>query len=160
MWFPLLARVFACPRPQCRANAFVLSTRLCSNGAKRRRLECNDCGHRWTLHDGEPPGHRGGLLPGQTVSQRRVTEAEVRRILQAKGSAREIARELGRSHPTVLGVLTGRLHVGLAPELPRRTVRSCLQCRHWLGRNCGLGFPDPEDEGPSFAVDCVSWLEK
>lgn len=94
------------------------------------------------------------------MPQRRVTEAEVRRILQASGSATEIARRMGRSHPTVLAILVGRLHADVAPELPRRVSRSCLQCRHWLDRSCGLGFPDPEDEGPQFASDCSSYCER
>lgn len=152
--------LLACPRPLCGARAFVVEVRRCSNGSKRRRLECCDCGHRWTHHEGEPPGRRGGLRPGQSHPWRRVTEQEVRAILTATGSATEIARRTGRSYPTVLGILTGRLHADVAPGLPRRISRSCLQCRHWLERSCGLGLPDPQDEGPGFAADCASFLNK
>ena len=154
-----LTAAFTCPRQLCGARAFVVEVRRCSNGTKRRRLECCDCGHRWTHHEGEPPGHRGGLRPGQPHTWRRVSEAEVRAILRASGSATEIARRVGRSHPTVLGILTGRLHADVAPELPRRISRSCLQCKHWLERSCGLGFPDPEDEGPGFGAECSSYCQ-
>lgn len=148
-----------CPRCNCRSE--ILETRRCSNDSIRRRHRCLSCEHRWTTHQGKPPGHRGGLRPGQRVSQRRITEAEVRAILTATGSASEIAQKLGRSHPTVLSVLTGRRYADLAPELPRRirhSNRTCLSCRHWAGCRCRLGFPDPIDEGPSFGAECASYL--
>ena len=147
-----------CPRPVCHGVGTVLEVRRCSNGAKRRRLECRDCGHRWTAHQGQPPGHRGGLQQGQRLPFTRLTEAEVRAILTATGGAKQIAAQVGRSHPTVLAVLSGTRYADRAPELPRRSSRSCLNCGHWSGR-CGLGFPDPEIEGPTFGADCPSWCD-
>jgi rubredoxin len=137
----------------------VRRTERCSNGAIRRRHQCQSCGYRWTTHEGEPPGRRGGWPAGASWGDRprNLSTAEVELILTSQGSIRQIARAIGRSHPAVAAVLTGRTHADLFPELPRRQVLSCLQCRHWSGR-CGLGFPDPEIEGPAFAVDCGTFL--
>ena len=35
--------------------------------------------------------------------------------------------------------------------------RSCLECQHWQSR-CGMGFPDPLEEGPKFANECLVFL--
>ena len=142
------------PCPECQCTSEVLKTSRCSNGTRRRRHECQVCRHRWTTHEGEPPGHRGGRRPGTTSSYRRLVPEEVRRILEADGSYRQIARQVGRSVPTVAAVVTGQRYAELFPELPRRQVLSCLQCIHWIGR-CGMGFPDPLEESLAFARECA-----
>ena len=147
------------PCPECHCSSEVLKTSRCSNGTRRRRHECSSCRHRWTTHDGEPPGHRGGRRPGTGSSYRRLVPEEVRRILEADGSLRQIARQVGRSVPTVAAVVSGQRYAEWCPELPRRVSLSCLQCQHWAGR-CRLGFPDPDEEGPSAAAWCNSYDER
>ena len=146
------------PCPKCLSRSAVIETRHCSNGTIRRRHECKHCRSRWTTHEGEPPGHRGGRRRGSRNVRRPLSAAEVELILTSTGSISAVARQLGRSRPAVAAVLQGRSHADLFPALPRRQSLSCLQCQHWTGR-CGLGFPDPLDEGPSAAEWCNSYLQ-
>lgn len=44
--------------------------------------------------------------------------------------------------------------VGPDDGLPRQRT-SCHGCQHWKGRRCGFEFPDPLEEGPKFAIDCL-----
>lgn len=147
------------PCPECQCTSEVLKTSRCSNGTRRRRHECRACGHRWTTHDGEPPGHRGGRRPGTSSSYQRLCPEEVRRILEADGSLRQIARQVGRSLPTVAAVISGQRYTEWHPDLPRRVSLSCSQCKHWQNR-CGLGFPDPEEEGLQAATWCNSYSSR
>ena len=144
------------PCPACHNPGSVIETRRCSNGTRRRRHECQTCHHRWTSHDGEPPGHRGGRRPGSRNVRSPLSPAEVEAILRSGDSIRRLARQLGRSRPAVAAVLQGQTHAELFPELPRRQALNCLQCQHWAGR-CGLGFPDPLEEGLQAASWCNSY---
>lgn len=140
---------------ECGGVGVVRESRRCSNGTRRRRLHCQSCSNRWSLFDGEPPGNCGHQhrTYGPTLKA-----AQVRRILLATGSIAAIARETGHCRQTVTAILRGESHQHLCPDLPRRGSLSCLDCRHWQGC-CGLGFPDPEDEGPQFASDCNSYCQ-
>jgi Predicted transcriptional regulator, consists of a Zn-ribbon and ATP-cone domains len=144
------------PCPECHELGQVIESRRCPNGSRRRRLECS-CGHRWTAYQGDPPPP-SRLPPPRHGSHhpRALRPDEVRRILEASGSIRSISRQVGRSQPAVAAVLRGEMHADVCPELPRRASLSCLQCQHWTGR-CGLGFPDPDEEGPSAASWCNSY---
>lgn len=148
--------------PECLGSTLVIkgSVKRCSNGSMRRRRKCKSCGYRWTFHEGEPPGHRGGFPKGQKHSFKPLSIEEVRLILIHDGSIGSIARQLGRSHPAVSAVIRGRTHADLFPDLPRRlTDLSCLSCDHWRGC-CGLGFPDPEEDGLQAANSCNSYRSK
>jgi len=47
---------------------------------------------------------------------------------------------------------------GLAVGLPDlESTTTCEQCIHWSSERCGLGFPDPKDEGIEFARWCASF---
>ncbi len=145
------------PCPTCYARSAVIRVRHCSNGTIRRRLECSCCGHRWTTHQGERP-RNGGRRAG-TWHSRDLRPDEVLAILNASGSIRSIARQVGRSAPAVADVLAGRTHTHVSPDLPRRQGLTCLQCQHWTGR-CRMGFPDPEEEGPQAAAWCNSYDDR
>lgn len=140
--------------PTCGGLGVVRESRRCSNGTRRRRLQCQSCGDRWTHHDGERPAHPGWQHATQA---RTLSPAQVRRILTASGSIAAIARATGHCRQTVTAVLRGESHADIRPDLPRRGSLSCQDCQHWQGR-CGLGFPDPDEEGPGFAAFCVSFL--
>jgi hypothetical protein len=142
--------------PDCLCAAKVIRSSLCSNGSRRRRYECQSCATRWTTHEGDPPGHRGGLPVGFRINAPCLHAEEVRLILTAKGSISQIARQIGRSRPAVSAVLGGKTHSRLFPELPRRTSLSCFNCIQWSGR-CRLGFPDPEEDGPQAAAWCIRY---
>lgn len=97
---------------------------------------------------------------GHSHSPRKLTAHEIKQILTSQGSIRSIAKQIGRPHATVSNVLHGRTHIHVHPELPRRirnTGLTCLNCLQWAGRRCKLDFPDPIEEGPSFAAECNSY---
>lgn len=146
--------------PQCGGLASVISSKICSNGARRRRIECSECGERWTTHQGDRPGRRGGVPVGVKLGWSPLTPEEVRQILLAEGSLQAIAKQLGRSPGAVRAVRLGKTHADLFPELPRQLTCTCVSCCHWSGRRCGLGYPDPEIEGVGFAQDCAAFAKE
>lgn len=146
-----------CPTcPTCRTPGATIDSRPCSNGTRRRRLECRACGERWTHHDGPPPPH-SGIRP---AAKPRLKAQQVERILTHGGSISAIARDTGHCRATVAAILRGQSHTELCPELPRQAATNCERCVHWEAGRCGLGFQDPEIEGPGFAADCASFLNK
>lgn len=149
------------PCPECHCDkGVIMDTRRCHNGSIRRRLVCKACWHRWTTHEGEPPGHAGGMPAGRrSKAARQLSDDEVRQILTIGGSTREISRQVRRSWDVVDAVLRGERYADVHPDLPRRAAAiSCRQCDHWSGK-CGLGFPDPQEEGLWFASECSSFLK-
>jgi|688.fasta_scaffold53655_5 hypothetical protein len=64
-------------------------------------------------------------------------------------------------------VRMGRIHADKLPEIPRWNKKtsklSCLNCRFWdtdCIRPCRLGWPDPEEGGPSYANECGDYAAK
>lgn len=145
----------------CLAMAHILESRVCSNGSRRRRFMCQNCGERWTSHQGDPPGHRGGMPAGRRLQSRRLTPDEVRLVLESSTSSVALARELGCSHTAVIAIRVGRTYSHLHPDIPRRAAGlSCLKCTRWSDSRCTMGLPDPEEEGPTFAAYCSLYLPK
>jgi hypothetical protein len=64
----------------------------------------------------------------------------------------------GCSGETVRQILVGMLYQDLLPgnykPPPKAGEPSCDHCRFWEEEECGMGFPDPIEEGPGFARDC------
>lgn len=148
--------------PLCGEAARIIETRVAvSNGSRRRRLRCQNesCGHRWSTWLGPRPGH----VSGSQISTQRVrgraslSEDDVRFILQRRDlSHRAAGRILGCSAEQVRLIRIGEHRANVAPEIPRwHSSKSCFSCQHWRGAKCGMGFPDPETEGPFFAADCA-----
>lgn len=137
-------------------NSYVLETKTRVDGSVRRRYECRDCGERWTvIREGEKPG-RARLTPIKRRLRRKLTIEQVYRVLtETQTPNKAMATELGVSHQTVQQIRSGATWSDAFPELPRGVKRhSCLQCKHWDAGECAIGFPDPLEEGPGFAVDC------
>jgi hypothetical protein len=149
--------------PSCRSShTRVIETRPVRTGGRRRRHHCHECSHRWTTWVGERPfqGRDPNARKGYR-SKPPMTEDEVRLVLTSPLSSVKLAREIGRSKEAVAAIRRGTLHARILPELPRRQVQqrpdpsvSCHACEHWEGDRCGMGFPDPLEEGPAFAADC------
>ena len=119
------ARYPACPSCSS-SHTRVIETRVLHNGGRRRRHLCYACKHRWTTWHGERL--RPGRMPhaqGANGNKPPLTEDKVRLIFTSEISAIKLGRQL-----------------------------SCHDCQHWRGKSCGMGFPDPVEEGPKFAVDC------
>lgn len=156
-----------CPQPDCQARGLVIRVYQASNGSRRRRLACSSCGHRWTAWEGVKPPRK----PAPPASTRRqhpslpplLSEADVRLILTAHDrTLASLGREFGRSGEAIRCVRIGESYADVLPELPRwisgsRPSVSCHQCCHWepgAPPSCAMGFPDPVDDGPLFAVEC------
>jgi transposase-like protein len=147
--------------PSCSSShTRVIETRPVRNGGRRRRHLCHNCQHRWTTWTGERPPQ--GRVPNARKGLRKkppMTEDEVRLVLTSPLSSVKLARELGRSKEAVAAIRRGDIHAKVLPELPRRQAMrssdlSCHTCAHWWRGSCGMGFPDPVENGPAFAADC------
>ena len=123
------------PCPKCHGISRVLMSRVCKNGARRRRHVCHVCKHRWTTHQGERP-HQWAKLTPEGVARVHAT------VEQLQG-------ELGCSRTAIVAALW----IDQAGATTATAAPSCLQCIHWSGR-CGMEFPDPDEEGPSAAQWC------
>jgi hypothetical protein len=119
---------------------------------------CRDCEHRWTVWHGERP--KPGCTEG-TLSLAPLTESEVRYILTSPKSGYALSRELGRSNVAISAIRNGRLHQNTCPDVPRwnQASVSCKKCDHWLHEQCGMGFPEPAEEGIDFAAECSLYVE-
>ena len=93
--------------------------------------------------------------------RQRFTEDDVRDILLSPESHGALARRYGCHRSAIGYIRSGVTHRTMAPDVERwQTGLSCTSCRHWragTGARCDLGFPDPLDEGLSFARDCNSY---
>lgn len=149
--------------PNCDSTKVaVRESRRCFNGTRRRRMECSDCGNRWTDWDGPKPDHR--QQPRAKGRQGgRFTADQIRDILLAPRTAThaELGRRFGITGEYVRHIRIGIAYSHVHPEIarwgkpaPRAAGKSCYRCCHWQGEECGFGFPDPGVEGPSFAADC------
>lgn len=144
--------------PVClHSNSYVLETKTRVDGSVRRRYECRHCRERWTvIRHGEKPG-RAPLPPiARKLARRKLTLEQVYRVLtEVQTQNKELAAELGVSHQCIQQIRSGATWSHVFPELPRNVKRrSCLKCKHWRSEECAIGFPDPMEEGPSFAADC------
>jgi hypothetical protein len=151
--------------PECGCSALLHDNKATSTG-RRLRFHCTStlCGHRWTEWEGERPGVKPPKLSAHerailAVRECRLTEAQVRLILLRRDiSARQLAGLLDRNHQTICNVRLGRSYRDVAPDmerwLPQKGARVCTACREWVDGSCRQGWPDPETEGPGFAVLC------
>ncbi len=135
----------------------VLDKRDRSDGSVRRTRKCRVCGARWL--EVLP-----ALMPIQRKPpryRRKLTLDQVYRILtEVRMNNNQLAAELGVSHQSVQQIRAGATWSHVFPEIPRRSAgprrgrKSCEKCRHWDNGECAMGFPDPLEEGPGFAIDC------
>ena len=143
-------------------NKFVLETKTRVDGSVRRRYQCRDCGERWTvITAGEKPG-RDPLKPiPKRNNRRKLTADQIYWVLtEVRKTNIEMAAELGVVRQCVQQIRSGATWSHVFPEIPRRSAgprrdrKSCQKCRHWDNGECAMGFPDPREEGPGFAIDC------
>ena len=126
-------------------------------GGRRRRHQCHACALRWTTWSDAPP------LQGK--EKRSLTLDQILLVLTSPLKPRLLAEMVGRHVKTINSIQRGDLHGEVLPELPRRRKRrvasaglSCRNCIHWsTAATCGLGFPDPLEEGLAFAADCSNY---
>lgn len=89
-----------------------------------------------------------------------LSDADIRDILASREiSHSAMGRRYGCSHEWIRQIRYGVLLQHRCPEIPRWTSgrQTCDQC-FWfrdLESPCRLGFPDPAQEGLTFARDCA-----
>jgi hypothetical protein len=96
------------------------------------------------------------------VSHRKLNAEQVAAVIASAESHRALGQIYGVSGECIRQIRQGIIYRDLLPEgyrpPPRRGDPSCERCREWLGPDaanpCGMGFPDPIEEGPGFARDC------
>jgi transposase-like protein len=159
--------------PDCSSDqTFILESRKIRHGARRRRHACRDCEYRWTVFidsQGEQLDDRPPLCSPRKYTKpslRKLSRRDVHQILTARLPISTLALELGVSRETIRQVRIGRIYTQMHPELPRQGQMcrvgisqvvdgpTCLRCLFWRDGECGMGFPDPIEEGPAFAADC------
>ncbi len=139
--------------PRCSHNdSRVLDTHNRIDGSVRRTRECRACGARWL--DVEPA--KVPIKPKPRNFRRKLALEQVYRALtETQTPNKKMAAELGVSHQCIQQIRSGAIWTDCFPEIPRKVGRrSCEKCRHWDQGECAIGFPDPLEEGPSFAGDC------
>jgi hypothetical protein len=137
-------------------RAFVIETRRTPEGNVRRRWQCSSCRYRWSEWNGQAP-------PSASADRQAISAEAVAEILTSQETHQELATRHGCSASTIGQIRRGELHRNICPDMPRwskadrGTRRSCLNCHHWDGGLCDLGFPDPAEEGMGFAKDCTCY---
>ena len=90
---------------------------------------------------------------------RRFNAEDVSRIVWSTETLGDLAMRYGCSREAIRQIKAGITYQDLLPAgyrpPPGPRDPSCLQCHHWQNDRCGMGFPDPAEEGPGFARDCV-----
>jgi hypothetical protein len=147
--------------PECGdPSSFCITYSRMVRGRRRRRRHCKSCGFLSVDFDGEqvePPGRPGAL--------RRFTREQIAQIVMLKGhqTQRLTAQQFGCSGEAIRQIWTGQTYsdwTGISYRPPLRPGEpSCEQCQHWETGRCGMGLPDPEEEGPGFARDCSLFEE-
>ena len=144
--------------PCCSHNdSIVIETRPRADGSIRRRHKCRDCGERWTTVRPGGKAKPRRAKPARKRQLRKLTPEHVYRVLtEMHRPDKALAEEFGVVRQCIQQIRCGATWPDVFPELPRRDKwRICTRCRNWDGElGCGIGFPDPLEEGPSFAVDC------
>ena len=143
-----------------------------SSGCLVQRFRCGKCGRSWTMDE----------LGIQRFRQDPLSDEAILYILTADESQVQIAQSVDRSTSLVGNVRRGFSYRNVHPDVPRnkpwgRSARTpqkpktqkqkmpsitCIKCIHYLGsfeKPCGLGHPDPVEEGLKFAADCSTYLE-
>ena len=85
-----------------------------------------------------------------------LTEDQVRDILLSTASHQVMGSRYGVHRSTISLIRLGKIRAECCPDLPRwQPLRHCTDCIQWQNDHCGLGFPDPLEEGLAFARECT-----
>ena len=142
--------------PKCGGVMATINSRIVA--AKRyRRFECRSCGHRLSL-GGDNADQQIDRYSRDLSATRRFDAATIKAIRESTDGRRVLAKQYGCSQTMIRDIVAGRSYKDLLPEgfraPPGPGAPSCEQCRYWKAEACGMGFPDPVEEGPAFARDC------
>lgn len=144
-------------------NTASVNTKLRSGGKRWRMITCKDCNRFCEYIGGKP---RNIDAPRSRPPLYHFTDATLKRILLTKCANTTMGEDVGCSAELIRQIRCGMLYKTRVPEVPRWGDKapppvingpSCLVCVNRAGGDgpmCGMGFPDPDEEGPGFAVDC------
>lgn len=145
-----------------------------------RRFECKECGYRFSRKD---LAVLGAMKCPKERTWAQLSEAQVVAALTCTTPTKTLAAAWGVPYKTVERVRRREIYAWIQPHLPKWTApartkppersrpeavhkrkqrRWCTQCAHWdsdLGR-CGLGWPDPLDDGIAYATECDDFTKK
>ena len=151
-------------------NTTSVKTQIRAGGRRWRMIACKDCNQFCEYINNEP---RDMTAPPNRPLYN-FSDATLRRILLATCSHGEMASQVGCSYELVRQIRRGIRHKNRVPNIPRWVDNapapapvldgpSCLDC---INRSfgdapiCGMGFPDPDTEGPEFAADCSLFAQE
>lgn len=144
---------------RCAGKARVIDTSRRLDGAVRRRYRCQFCYFAWTELNGEAP-------PSAAPSER-LADDIIRDILLSRETHVALASRHHISPSTVGQIRRGEMHANVLPEIPRFTLnpergrkKTCKLCIHYTGvvsSPCDLDYPDPREEGLTYASECSTF---
>lgn len=127
-------------------NNRVVSVWKGSDGTRRRRRRCCDCGYKWT--EGRGAGNK-------------LSEADVIEILGSPRSLSNtmLAQRYDVSRETIRQVRCGMSYKHVKCDAPRPDgSRYCTSCIHFKKDvGCRMQFPDYEELGAIFASECETY---
>ena len=139
---------------QCGAQMKLFTSRM-HRGERYRRFICPACGHKETRL-GENADRPLPQLRSRT--NRRFDLETIKAIRSSDDGRRVLAKRYGCSQEMIRSIRAGIAYRDMLPEgfrsPPKPGDPSCEQCRFWDAEACGMGFPDPAEEGLGFARDC------
>ena len=143
--------------PKCGGVMATIRSRIVA--AKRyRRFECRSCGHRLSLGGDNADQQIDRYSRNPDPATRRFDAATIKAIRESLDGRRVLAKQYGCSETMIRDIVSGKSYKDLLPEgfraPPGAGDPSCERCRYWQADACGMGFPDPAEEGPGFARDC------
>jgi hypothetical protein len=144
------------------------------------REECEQAGI--SIHTYRSRRNRQGMTHEEALQPRRInshslqfTDDQIFAILNSDTTLTALSKEYRCSKSTINAILTGQTYANVHPDIPRRHggpgVRvSCWYCEHHrsvsIRKNgstinavrCGIGLPDPIEEGATFARLCNAFV--
>ena len=137
--------------PECIDGVLIIVRSYVRNSRRHRLMGCKSCGYRNWRPDDDIEGTRNRR-------PRRFDEATIKEIRASAEGRRILAQQYGCSEELIRAIRAGQVYRDLLPDgfraPPGPGDPNCERCLHWAGDACGMGFPDPEMEGPAFAQDC------
>jgi ribosomal protein S27E len=132
----------------------ALESRRCPDGTRRVRRSCRDCSHRWTIRQTDDKPVLGCIacdsIETIVLESRALKDGRRRRRLQCSDCT---------NRWTIWIEPDGS--ISQAPSKVQPTIhRSCHDCANWRQDRCWFRFPDPIEEGPGFAADCLQFRQR
>ena len=145
--------------PKCTDGVLIIVRSYARNFRRHRLMGCKSCDFREWRPDDDISSTRG-------QRPRRFDDATIKEIRSLKGhyGRRILAQRYKCSEELIRAIWAGQIYRDLLPDGFRAPLKpgdpNCEHCLHWAVDACGMGFPDPAEEGPAFARDCSVFVVK